>query len=247
MSIEAGPHPAEQLWAEHAYQGDYPPGVLPVPKTIIGTAFFPGGYGLFLAEPGPGLPRFPFGGVMVLGHDFHSEMNYRRSLERGGEILSQPTWRNILKLLAQAEIPTGDCFFTNFFMGLRQGTQTTGAFPGSKSVPYVEHCRRFLLRQLEVQRPRLVLTLGIHTPHLIARLSPELAPWGVKQGLKHLDASGPVQVEVSFVGLSGFRTTVAALTHPSFRHASVRHRRFDGVVGAEAELKMLIVAKSMVE
>ena len=181
-SIGAARHPARQLWAEHAYPGEQPLGVLPVPAAILGTAFFPGGYGLLASAPGSELPAFPFGGVMVLGHDFHSEVGYRRSLERNGESHLQPTWRNILKLLAQASIPTDDCFFTNFFMGLRQGTNTIGVFPGSTSKPYVEHCRRFLLRQLEVQRPRLVLTLGIHTPYLVAPMSPELAPWQMRQG-----------------------------------------------------------------
>lgn len=246
-SVGAAQHPAQQLWAEHAYPGDQPLGVLPVPEAIQGTAFFPGGYGLFVSSPRGELPSFPFGGVMVLGHDFHSEVEYRRSRERNGESYSQPTWRNILKLFAQAAIPTDECFFTNFFMGLRQGTITTGVFPGSKSKPYVEHCRRFLLRQLEVQRPRLLLTLGVHTPHLVAPMSPELAPWRIRQGLKHLDASGPVQRKVSFAGLPGYRTTVVALTHPSLRHASVRHRRFDGATGAEAELKMLIAARSMAD
>lgn len=246
-NIGASQHPAQQLWAEHAYPGDCPLGVLPVPEAIRGTAFFPGGYGLFVSVSGGELPRFPFRGVMVLGHDFHSEAQYRRSLERNCESHSQPTWRNILGLLTQAAIPTDDCFFTNFFMGLRQGTNTTGVFPGSKSNTYVEHCRRFLLRQLEVQRPRLVLTLGVHTPYLVAPLSPELAPWQMRQGLKHLDASGPVQPKVSFVGLPGFRTTVVALTHPSLRHASVRHRRFDGASGADAELRMLIAARSMAD
>ncbi len=184
---------------------------------------------------------------MVLGHDFHSEIEYRRSLKRNRENHTQPTWRNILKLLEQAAIPTDECFFTNFFMGLRQGTITTGVFPGSKSKPYLEHCRRFLLRQLEVQRPRLVLTLGVRVPCLVAPMSPELAPWQMRQGLKHLDACGPIQRKVSFAGLPGFRTTVVALTHPSLRHASVRHRRFDGATGAEAELKMLIAARVMAD
>jgi hypothetical protein len=65
--------------------------------------------------------------------------------------------------------------------------------------------------------------------------------------MKHLDVCGPLQRAVSFVGLPGFRTTVVALTHPCFRHASVRHRRFDGATGADAELKMLMAAQAVVE
>lgn len=47
----------------------YPSGAIPVPEAIAGTAFFPGGHGLWMEE---GAPSFPVGGIMVLGHDFHS-------------------------------------------------------------------------------------------------------------------------------------------------------------------------------
>jgi hypothetical protein len=236
-------HPAEQLWNEHARLTDYPAGVLPVQTPIAGTSFFPGGFGL-IVEEGQTLPKFPRGGTMVLGHDFHSEHGYRDSLARGFEKATQPTWRNLRIVLGDAQIPVSSCFFTNFFMGLRAGVATTGTFPGAADTEFVDRCRNFLLRQLEAQRPTLVLTLGIHTPYYLAPLSPQLAVWGTRRGLKHLDATGPVQFDVRFPALPSYSTTVVALTHPSLRHASVRHRSFEGVTGTAAELRMLAVAQA---
>lgn len=245
-NVRSGPpdidmHPAEQLWHEHARLTNYPAGVLPVRTPIRGTSFFPGGLGL-VVEEGQSLPAFPRGGTMVLGHDFHSEHGYNDSLERGFESPTQPTWRNLRTLLQAAQIPVASCFFTNFFMGLRAGSATTGTFPGAAHTEFVHECRDFLLRQLEAQQPTLVLTLGIHTPYYLAPLSPQLADWGTRRGLKHLDATGPVRFDVQFPALPSYSTTVVALTHPSLRHASVRHRSFEGLTGAEAELRMLAVA-----
>jgi hypothetical protein len=221
--------------------------VLPVPEPIPGTSFFPGGYGLWHPKGGFPLPRFPIGGIMILGHDFHSESGYRASLARGRESATQPTWRNLVDLLGRAEVPVEECFFTNYYMGLRAGTATTGMFPGADDAGFVSHCREFFLEQVRTQRPRVILTLGIHVPPGIAPLSPQLALWNRKRGLLHLDAAGPVQPNVSFSRLPDFATTVVALTHPSQRQASVRHRRYKQLAGDAAELLMLREARDASE
>jgi hypothetical protein len=232
-------HPAEALWTCHHPPAGYPAGVLPVPEPISGLAFFPGGYGLWGTGRDRPLPAFPVGGVMVLGHDFHSEAGYAESRRRGGERLTLPTWSNLLKLFEAAGIAPERCFFTNLYMGLRSGAATTGVFPGARDPTFVAHCQAFLLEQLRTQQPGLVLTLGVHVPPIIGALSPELAPWAAGRGLKHLDAVGPVQQNVTFPGVQAYRTTAVALLHPSLRHASLRHRRYGGHTGADAELAML--------
>lgn len=186
-------HPAEHLWARHAPPSGYPSGVIPVPEPIPGRAFFPGGYGLWGAAAGRALPEFPRGGVMVLGHDFHSESGYRESRTLGAERETMPTWRNLRALLEEVGIPLERCFFTNLFMGLRAGTATTGTFPGASDTAFVAHCRAFLLEQLHVQRPALLVTLGVHVPPVVGTLSLELAAWAQGRGLRHLDSAGPVR------------------------------------------------------
>jgi hypothetical protein len=213
--------------------------VLPVPEPITGTSFFPGGYGLWRPDPSHALPAFPVNQVMVLGHDFHSETGYRESLKRGHEAATQPTWRNLLSLLNRAGIAPESCFFTNAYMGLRGGDRATGTFPGAADEAFVLHCVRFLAEQLRTQQPVLILTLGIHVPPLLGRLTAALSPWTEGKGLKHLDRVGPVKHDVAFPSAPGVRATVVALTHPSLRSASVRHRRYGEQIGDAAELSML--------
>lgn len=233
-----GENEAIGLWRRHT-PTSYPPGVLEVPGAIPGTSFFPGGYGLWGAEAGRPLPEFPFRGVMVLGHDFHSKAGYEASVERGRESINQPTWRNLVDVLTRAAIPLERCFFTNYYMGLREGTETTGPFPGAGDESFVSHCNSFFIDQLRTQRPQLLITLGIYVPFAIAPLSPDLNDWGSHRGIKHLDSARPVRKAVRFFGLPDLATTIVALIHPSQRHASLRHRRYARSVGDEAEVAML--------
>lgn len=244
--IPANPrHLVETLWYAHHPATGYPPGVRAVPSPLPGLGFFPGGYGLWGAQPGRPLPPLPIGGVMVLGHDFHSESGYRASALLGGERLSMPTWRNLIRLLHTALIPLESCFFTNVYMGLRVGASATGPFPGATDRGFVEHCKAFLVEQLRMQRPALVLSLGKYVPPVLAQMSPELQGWSAAKGFKDIDARGPVQGGVTFAGLDAHQCTVVALLHPSLRQASLRHRRYEGRGGEEAETQMLLVARRL--
>lgn len=232
-------HPVNALWDTHHPASGYPAGVIPVAEPLPGLGFFPGGFGLWGTKKGARLPPFPVHGVMVLGHDFHSEAGYLRSQQLGGEPVTMPTWRNLLPLLDDAAIDRAHCFFTNFYMGLRAGSCATGPFPGASDPEFVVHCRRFLLRQIAQQQPALILTLGLWVPALLARISPNLEGWTAVRTIRDLDAAGPVQRTVKFPGVARYSTVVAALVHPCFRQATVRHRCFEGAVGAAAELAML--------
>jgi hypothetical protein len=238
-SVESQRHPVQALWARHHPPDGYPTGVLAVREPIPGIAFFPGGYGLWRHDTSRPLPPMPIGGIMVLGHDFHSECGYEASLARGRESASQPTWRQLRNLFDVVGIDPSQCFFTNIYMGLRAGVATTGPFPGRKDQRFVEHCRRFLAEQLRVQRPSLILTLGIYVPSFLGLLSSDLSVWTQGAGLKYLDRVGPVRTGVRFELEPTLVATVVALTHPSLRDASVRHRRYGGREGNAAELEML--------
>jgi len=205
-------HPVDQLIASMSMVEPYPAGVIRVPARIPGVAFFPGGAGLWDAKVGAPHPSMPVGGVMVVGHDFHSEAGFRASLEQGTEVpatqrsgyRSPPTWTGLRRLFEAARIPLEQCFFTNAYMGLREGKGTTGRFPGSRDAQYVDRCRQFFLRQLEAQRPSVILTLGRWVPPFLAPLSAQLADWEDSASLQSIDAAGSVVVrEVQFSGASG--------------------------------------------
>lgn len=238
-------HPVEALFERLPQVEPYPPGVLPVPERLPGTAFFPGGTGLWRPEGSPDgdPPPMPLGGVMVLGHDFYSEAGYRRFLANRGGSTKGPTWRNLLALLARVGVAPEGCFFTNAYMGLRAGPRNTGRFPGASDRGFVDRCRGFLLEQLAAQRPRLLLTLGSHVPAFVAPLSPDLGAWAGAKSLSGLDAAGvPVIARAAFDGLPGLTSSVVALTHPSLRPASVWRRRYGGLAGDAAEVAMLEAA-----
>jgi hypothetical protein len=233
-------HQSELLWRRHHEVAPYPDGVVPVPALIEGTAFFPGGRGVWQWEAGLPLPPLPVGGIMVLGHDFHSEEAYRASLARGYEARSQPTWRSLLALLEAARIHPLHCFFTNIYMGLRKGSATTGKFPGAADPAFVQRCLSFLSVQLAVVQPKIILTLGSYVPPLLARLTPDLEEWRSAASLLDVDARRPFRPAVRFATASSVvESAVVTLTHPSQRRLNVGRRRYLTQAGEAAELQML--------
>jgi hypothetical protein len=138
----------------------YPLHVIKVEARIAGTAFFPGGSGLFLEGREPETVEFPFGGVMILGHNFDSETGFRESLLRGREKLNSGTWRSLIALLRAAQVPMEQCFFTNAFMGLCSGDNSL-EYRGRDDERFRAACISFLKTQIAFQQPSLILTLGL--------------------------------------------------------------------------------------
>lgn len=232
-------HPAHALFADLQLVMPYPPGVVPVPEQIQGTSFFPGGTGLWCGTSGK-IPAFPTGGIMVLGHDFHSVAGYEWSRVNEAENLRTPTWRHLLQLLSRLPVDLERCFFTNIYMGLREGKTTTGPFPGAASPEFVKRCEEFFLLQAAMQRPALILALGAQVPAFLARLSPELASWASLKTFPARDAADGSLVEgVTFGSPSAHSCVVASLVHPSFRPSNIRHRHWRTFVGDVAELALV--------
>ena len=240
-------HPVDALFRQLQKVSPYPEGVVPVPKRIAETAFFPGGAGLWGTQANQPLPPMPIGQVMILGHDFDTEAGFHESLYAQSENLKCPTWRNLLWLLDQVGIPAETCFFTNLYMGLRAGhAKVTGRFPGSRYPRFVKQCRTFLTHQIKAQRPRLILTLGAHVPSAIAPLSPDLADWSGFQRFQDLDEGGHALIpRVHFAKALNVQSTVVALTHPSLWHRCVMTRRYGNLAGKAAELTLLQNAMEM--
>lgn len=221
-------------------------GVKPVPEQIQGTSFFPGGVGLYCKDRGV-LPQFPVGGVMVLGHDFHSEVGYEQSLQRGAEDMCGQTWRHLLKFLSRVPICLDRCFFTNVYMGLRVGDIATGEFPGAKSEQFVTSCRRFFLHQVSLQRPSLILALGSYVPVFLAPLSPALAPWAKTMTFRERDSTAPLVKSVTFDTLHATPCVVVSMVHPCLRPSNIRHRRTPTASGDAFELSLVKEALNLAD
>jgi hypothetical protein len=236
---------AEALWAQLHDIDRYPPGVQPVPKPIEFTAFFPGGYGVWGARAGKPVPPIPRGGIMVVGQDFYTARGYRQIVRAGEKSLIARTWTHLRELLEEVGIDLSRCFFTNAYMGLRNGGRNVGEFPGARDAAFVEVCRQFFREQLRAVAPRCVLTLGRFVPGFMAPLSPQLACWDGVRSLRTLDAAGTSLITAAeFPDVLGSPVVMGVLVHPSFRPRTVASRRYAGTEGDAAEIALVRAALS---
>ena len=236
-------HPLEQIAELLANFGDYPDSVTPVPACMTGVAFFPGGAGLWGAQLGQPMPPMPIDKVMVVGHNFDSEDHYKQSLARGCERVTQGAWGGLCRMLRAWDIPLEDCFFTNAYMGLKVNVnpstgknESSGRFPGADNHSFVYRCRAFLLKQIQMQEPRLMLTLGKEVLPVVAPIAHELtSTWSGATDLQELDRRNAALIRsAQFPGVRHL-TTVVALTHPANRGPNVKRRRYHDLEGVVAE------------
>ncbi len=134
----------------HIYRVEGPP--------IIGTAFFPGGCGLWCGleyfAPPPRL--FPESPVMFVAHNYSSANAFQLLRTKGGEAGSW--WRDrVVPLLRVAGIDPARAFFTNALMGLKDG-ESTGSMNATEQ--FESECSSFLLEQLRIVKPTAVVAFG---------------------------------------------------------------------------------------
>jgi len=141
------------------YDDSDPDGVRRVGEPIDGTAFFPGGHGVWrgLEPHGPMPEHFPDVRVMFVGHNFDSVLGYQRSCRRGIEVIRGVTWRRLLEYVHHAGLQPEQCFYTNALMGL-QPTRSVG--PLKTTELFRDQCRSFLREQIDVVKPAVIAALG---------------------------------------------------------------------------------------
>lgn len=203
---------------------------------IAGLAFFPGGSGLV-----GGTTKIADRPIMVLGQDFDTEKGFSRSKAKGNEAHT-PTWINLKALFAQADIDLADCFFTNCILGVRTNeSSNVGKSPAIYDPVFLKQCLELLAFQINLQRPKGIICLGLIPLKLLCYLSKELHL--VHIGLdtfKEIDQSRmSVCKEVEIQGIKDFHMTVIALTHPSYRKLNAHRRHYKHFKGDRAEIEML--------
>ena len=232
-----GVHPIEHFRRRLEEFGAYPSGVVPVPAYLPGTAFFAASAGLYRRAGSHLLPPFPFGGWMFVGHNLDAEGPFRRRLEsghsHGDPARLMRTWQNLYKLLAKAGVDPRECFFTNAYVGLKEGDDPTGRFPGSGDAAFRQWCAKFLMDQVAVMRPRLVATLGVDAARFMSSVLPELRDW---------DRPRLPEPRPRTAVLHSHHFGVVALIHPSAHHVSLHRRSYGEAIGLEAEAALLVAA-----
>jgi hypothetical protein len=175
-------HPVRLLIERLRQFGEYPAGVRAIDESrrVLRTAFFPGGNGLW--DPDGSRPSLHPRPLMLLGHNFGDVAALEDASHLGIEDLSGPTWRNLLRLLADAGVSPPRCFFTNALMGLKDdGGGNVGAL--SDDDVYRQRCCDFLQYQIEVVRPGCIIALGADAQQMLVRLSPDIAAaWRGQRG-----------------------------------------------------------------
>jgi len=153
-----------------------------------------------------------------------------------------------LKILDRAKIPLDACFFTNAFMGLCKGSDNK-SYRGRSDLNFRAACLKFLKAQIEIQRPRLIVTLGVKVPPLLAAASDDLAEWRGREKrrscdreirLKDLDAK-PLYEVARFDLDDGIVhvCAVTAIAHPSDRRNGAKRMPSCYPKGREGEIKLI--------
>lgn len=125
-------------------------------------------------------------------------------------------------------------------MGLKEGSKPTGKFPGARDAAFVRRCQWFLLEQVRIQQPRLLLTLGKEVPPVLAPLAPALhEAWAGMRTLCEMDRRGVGLVGPIHFPATPHPTVVVALTHPANRAPNVQRRWYQGLEGDAAEQALL--------
>lgn len=124
--------------------------ILPARGGLPGPAFFPEGFGLQHPVPEATWPE-----VMAIGHNFGCE-DYRKGIDAAGREDDKATWRNLRRLLADADVPIESCFTTNWFVGLQPGNKQVGELLSRPDPRYERECSELLVEQIGTKQHGIV-------------------------------------------------------------------------------------------
>ena len=233
-------HPVFELrrMLVNEFSANLPVGVHPVSEWCREPQFFPGATGLLVekswAEVVPdraGLvaspPPPPRRGVVVVGNYQASLASYQRVLDGTIGGFSR-TWGALRQLLAN--IPPGDVFLTNAYIGLPDVSNDQAPFPTTPG--YSVRCGRLLRREIELFEPRCVVCLGVPTAKMLATITPRLESWRPWPGFPQLARTGRERVDRCRLG--GAEFVAVAVAHPSARVSSLERQRQADLISAAA-------------
>lgn len=232
-------HPVDILFAEldRSFANYQLKHVIAVPRLassrIRYTAFFPGGDGLWKEPPEWQRPDLPVGGIMVLGQDFGNWDDFEKSRDRKqislvGYNEDNKTWVGLNIILDRAEIPKFKCFFTNIYIGLREGScKPTGRFPVPKNHNFFETCHVFFDFQVNVLKPKLILCLGSTPIQFLSRHVCGQPDWPQTATLSERVRNREIITDMKFMTCPAVTTVVVPLFHPCLWKANLG-RAFKG-------------------
>ena len=130
-------HPVTEFRAMLEGCDAYPDDVAAVPEPLTGTAAFPASSGLVRPAGSTELPPFPYGGLMVIGHDVDSLDLHEDRRERGiadgdiGQGYVSATWFGLYRLLDLGGVPREDVYVTSMYVGPQARAERRAVHPCS--------------------------------------------------------------------------------------------------------------------
>jgi len=240
-----GDHPSVALFKE-ASKINLPVSLNKVPEQVKTTAFFPGGYGLCLDKPvctKDDLPEFPEYGIMAVLDIFDSQSAYDCLRIEPGSNLSKQTWRGIYEIYRENGVEVKDAnyklkddllrktFFTNAHIGLYTNNKEYKKII-KKNEPYRNACYNFFCRQVECQKPRLILALGLTAKDFLARTH-GLECW-IGKNTTGMNSCRKFKK----VHFGNHCTVVAFLANPARRGTNVNLLKYDGLEREQADIQV---------
>lgn len=214
--------------------GPYPSGIRKISGEFTGNPFFPGSYGIFTDNG-----KISDKKVMITGYRFEPRTDFVRmsGVSRPREKTTL-AWRNLFYLLFLGGADPSGSFFTNAVPGMKEVTGA-GAQPDPSSMLYFrKHSRELFQKQLDIQKPAVVLVLGIRAAKSLTWISPKLACWRVLKNYAEADRKGQSVIRDVPVA-EGATASFVLLVDPVRRRANVACRRFGNATGDEAEIEMI--------
>lgn len=241
-------------YLRHFKNIDIPAQIIINDRKLKGTAFFPGGDGVYKEN----VNQRNAHPIMVLGQDFDNEANFDSlsKTDHQSEIIGvnnpNKTWMKLLGFNNNSglddvkkkdgilinndfQINPADCFFTNIIMGLRKGNEINH----KPSIAFLKPNQAFLKEnvtffktQLELIKPQLIIGLGIQIPKFIGQYFSEHAQISRLSKVNtfgELDrlrfSDNIVEVEPKFLNYdSNAPLYIVFITHPSFYNRNFSRR-----------------------
>ena len=203
---------------------------------IKGVGFFPGGKGLWNSSE----TSISDKSIMILGNDFGGQKEFDSSVKNGHENINSLTWRNIEAIFTEYGIPREKCFLTNVIMGVRVNVSATAKSPALHYPLFLNDCKHFLIKQIELQKPKLIIVLGLQILTVISDISDNLSQLKNIKSFKTLDENKLFAIEDCQINtIENYHTNIVIITHPTYRHLNIKHRNNNEYTGAEVEKEIL--------
>ncbi|NDY55869.1 hypothetical protein G3N56_03820 [Desulfovibrio sulfodismutans] len=158
----------------------YPGVVEAIPEQLGCTAFFPGGYGLWLEEENNSpdtLPDFPVNGVMLLADIFdsydaycrlHDEYHLNNNVRCSN--IDGRFWAGLRDIVKKSGCGFAKIFFSNVYMGIFHCEKTYFHKKAKINKEYIDSCNEFLLQQILMQQPKLIFAVGLKSAECLGSL-----------------------------------------------------------------------------